>query len=440
LKGFGRNERGSVILITAIAIATLLGFAALAVDGSYLYTIRNRLQAAADAAALAGASQLPTAENVKAMAQIFAGKNLPSAYGHGTVLRENDIAVGNWNKVQRTFTAGAAPANAVRVIARRTGANGNPVQTYFARVLGFEEVDVVAEAIATGESPGNGTGDCENSGIVSNRQVFLQSNNDVLNGACIYGRLGVGIQSNNTVSPDSSIGMLDLATFSQGSNNELPPGTVQAYDRWATLASQAQNIVNDLRNQIDLPDYIQAVQTVTEMPLEPAPGTAYIVNGPAAVKMGEYMNQVLNNVLKNMVIVSTANIDIPSNVGMYNVILAANGKVSIGSNSQGPSAPQFGNPNYCTDGDPTNGDGTVQIVTPDNLDIASNRNIYGSQFIVGGLTNIQSNDFNVALSIHGGDNIYIQSNEDIIGCANNQHLRWGPGAGSSAGPKLRLVF
>ena len=49
------GEKGSAMLMTAIAMVTVLGFAALAVDGSYMYFRHTQLQDVADAAALAAA-------------------------------------------------------------------------------------------------------------------------------------------------------------------------------------------------------------------------------------------------------------------------------------------------------------------------------------------------------------------------------------------------
>ena len=44
--------------LAAIGLLSLLGFAALAIDVGYLFVVRNELQNAADAAALAGAGHL----------------------------------------------------------------------------------------------------------------------------------------------------------------------------------------------------------------------------------------------------------------------------------------------------------------------------------------------------------------------------------------------
>ena len=52
------HRRGAVIVLVAVALAVLIGVAALSVDGGHLYQSRRKLQTAADAAAEAGAIEL----------------------------------------------------------------------------------------------------------------------------------------------------------------------------------------------------------------------------------------------------------------------------------------------------------------------------------------------------------------------------------------------
>src|SRR5436190_20438455 len=53
-----RNERGSILVMTALSGVCLLGLAALAVDVSHFYLVGSELQNAVDAAALAGSAEL----------------------------------------------------------------------------------------------------------------------------------------------------------------------------------------------------------------------------------------------------------------------------------------------------------------------------------------------------------------------------------------------
>ena len=60
--GFGRrlarDESGAALIYVSIALTVFMGFAALVVDGSRLFTLDTELQSAADAIALAGAAEL----------------------------------------------------------------------------------------------------------------------------------------------------------------------------------------------------------------------------------------------------------------------------------------------------------------------------------------------------------------------------------------------
>ena len=51
-------DQGSALVLTGIAMAVLIGFTALAVDGGYMYFRHTKLQDVADASALAAARQL----------------------------------------------------------------------------------------------------------------------------------------------------------------------------------------------------------------------------------------------------------------------------------------------------------------------------------------------------------------------------------------------
>lgn len=69
-----RNERGSILILTALSMVTLLGMVALVLDGSRMYEERNRLSAAADAAAKSAA--LERRRNPSANLMAFANREL----------------------------------------------------------------------------------------------------------------------------------------------------------------------------------------------------------------------------------------------------------------------------------------------------------------------------------------------------------------------------
>ena len=89
------DRRGAVAVWAVLMMVAMLGVTALALDMGYLWMLKNRLQATADATALAGAALLtPLAPTpnvdavmfpVKKTAVEFADKNMP-ALPHGKVL------------------------------------------------------------------------------------------------------------------------------------------------------------------------------------------------------------------------------------------------------------------------------------------------------------------------------------------------------------------
>lgn len=75
LKKLFREECGTTIVITAVAFSMLMGFTALAVDSGVLFVEHTRLARAADAAALAGAQELPNIGRAEVTARDYAHLN-----------------------------------------------------------------------------------------------------------------------------------------------------------------------------------------------------------------------------------------------------------------------------------------------------------------------------------------------------------------------------
>ena len=67
-----RGERGQILAVVVLALVALLGIAAFAIDVGYAYYAKRQLQAAADAAALAGAQDLPVASTAITTATQYA--------------------------------------------------------------------------------------------------------------------------------------------------------------------------------------------------------------------------------------------------------------------------------------------------------------------------------------------------------------------------------
>jgi Flp pilus assembly protein TadG len=143
-----RNQQGVVAIIVAGVMSVLVGFAALAIDMSYAYWMRNMLQVTASSAALAGSTQLPNDANVAVRAIEYAQKNMDPAI-HGSVLVASDVITGNWDPDTRTWSPGVSPRNAVQVTTRRAAVNGNEVDLFLASAVGLATTDISTSAIAT---------------------------------------------------------------------------------------------------------------------------------------------------------------------------------------------------------------------------------------------------------------------------------------------------
>lgn len=117
------DKRGSVVVLVAAALFVLMGFVAIVADIGLLYLARTRLANAADAAALAGAQELPVDPlRATAVAEEYAGNN-------GVKPEELDIEV-------------APDSRSVTVEAHRA------VNFFFARALGIVRGRVEAAATA----------------------------------------------------------------------------------------------------------------------------------------------------------------------------------------------------------------------------------------------------------------------------------------------------
>jgi Flp pilus assembly protein TadG len=157
-----KGRKGITLVWMALMLAVLLMLAGMAIDIAYMYYVKNQLQVAADAAALAGAAELsgdPNDKNqspARSEAVNFANKN--SAAGSAVVLADggagnntlsdtNDITVGHWDGAM--YTADTIPVNAVEVRARRTsGSPGGQVGVFIGQIFSLIGADWSAMSAA----------------------------------------------------------------------------------------------------------------------------------------------------------------------------------------------------------------------------------------------------------------------------------------------------
>jgi hypothetical protein len=139
-----RSERGGVLVMVVLMFPVMLGFAALVIDVGHAYQLRRHLQASADAAALAGAQELPNVSNAQAVANAYdatSGRNLRSNLPTVTTLV--------------TFPAPSGSKIKVTESAKSRGFFGGVLSVFgFAGLDGF---DVSASAVAGKSSVTAGT-------------------------------------------------------------------------------------------------------------------------------------------------------------------------------------------------------------------------------------------------------------------------------------------
>jgi hypothetical protein len=160
-----KDQSGITVVLVALTMTMLIGFAALAVDIGYTLTTKNELQNVADAAALAAARQLGAIyqgmsydeqqayecdpQTLVDVATDVAAKN--QAGGMNITIEDSDVTIGDWDATTLSLTPMTSTdprPDAVRVLARRDGSANGPITTFFARIFGIDTVDVSAKATA----------------------------------------------------------------------------------------------------------------------------------------------------------------------------------------------------------------------------------------------------------------------------------------------------
>ncbi|MEA2778822.1 MAG: hypothetical protein QOK29_366 [Rhodospirillaceae bacterium] len=146
------GQGGNAAIWMALTLPVIVAFSGLGVDLSYVYFQKEKLQAIANAACLAGSMMLPNDTTAVTTALSYGNQNTPS--GYGTVLRTADVVPGTWSSSTRSFTANASPSStsndtALRCTVRRTTANGNPVPLFFGPIVGWRTMDITRRATAS---------------------------------------------------------------------------------------------------------------------------------------------------------------------------------------------------------------------------------------------------------------------------------------------------
>ncbi|WP_181885668.1 TadG family pilus assembly protein [Trinickia dinghuensis] len=158
------------MVLVALWLPILLAFAAIAIDVGHLIVVRNELQNAADAAALAGVGcvyQRSQCGNLTATAPDWntASTEATTAISlnksDGATLTTATVDYGYWNLTGTPsglqplpYTPGTNDLPAVQVtVSRSSGKNNGPVSLFFGGFIGLASVPISAQAVAVVSRP-----------------------------------------------------------------------------------------------------------------------------------------------------------------------------------------------------------------------------------------------------------------------------------------------
>ncbi|MDQ3329873.1 MAG: pilus assembly protein TadG-related protein [Planctomycetota bacterium] len=177
------KRRGAVLPLVAALAVVLIGMLAFSIDLGYISLVRGQMQSAADAAALASASQLfdrdllsggttQSLTNADAQAAKFAAAN--AAGGVSLTIASSDVQYGyiaDPRDPASPFDTTRTPYNSAKVKVQRTTARNGELGLFFARI--FNQGSLPLEATATATYEGGVTGFKFNSNYSNQRCTLL---------------------------------------------------------------------------------------------------------------------------------------------------------------------------------------------------------------------------------------------------------------------------
>jgi hypothetical protein len=296
-----KDESGQALIITALCMTCLFGFAALAADVGIMLREKRMAQTAADGAAVAGASQLNTG-NVTSAAKAAAGLN-----GFTDGVNGATVVVNGGPTSGPAYGPHAGKPGYVEVIVSRSD------PTLFMKLFGISSMTPTARAVATygvttscwntrntsgpditiiGKADITATtcGIVDNSsspGGSSNSALYLQGK-ATLNAGSIGVVGGVGTTGNVTVTPTPITGIVPasdpLAYLT--TTTTTPPGALASYTTQPSSTScSAQGTATTLP-----PGCYNGLSLGNHQTLNLSPGGVYVINGDLTLQASSTLN------------------------------------------------------------------------------------------------------------------------------------------------------
>jgi hypothetical protein len=400
-KIFLKSEDAWVTPFSLMFIAGIFSVTGIAVEYANVVGVKQELQSATDAVALAAVQAMPdeglAVEYGLELADLYFDEN-------AGVITSSDIEFGVWDYATDEFYASVIGINALQVTATLSTARENSIRAALSNFTGMGPFEVRARSTVYTNFGSLNTGSgCTNGGFFSEGWVEFGSNNEYSSDFCIYGHDGVYMANSNDFGSDVMIGTSSDGEVDGQNNNDIDDDALFTASLDLDLVDLVDNLISDMQNG-DL-DGIGDFGTYTIRNIGSfdkndtlIPYSFYIAEGEV-----DFSKQTL---VENVAVVSGDKIKFGSNTIIDNVVLAAEKSIKFGSNVE------FSDFGYCTDGRYSN-----YLFAEDNIEFGSNNDLRAIQMASEKKIKLNSNIVGVAdIHAEAGGDIEFGSNTEFSGC------------------------
>jgi Flp pilus assembly protein TadG len=225
LAQFRDSEAGGGTAFALFMFMTLAALLGIAVDGTFGWWNKNRLEAAADIGAHAGAVALAnkkTEAEMRTAVEQAVQDNLPTTIFGRVIDSSVDVAFAHYDPEKMVYDGGTDP-NTVIVSLQRSENRGNPIRTFLLSFAGVPTLDTMANSAAVFDI----NGVCKSSdGIYAQSTITLSSQTDVGAGFCIHSNSDVWLPQQNSFEPGAYVSMPNLDNCKSKCEVSANPGIV----------------------------------------------------------------------------------------------------------------------------------------------------------------------------------------------------------------------
>ncbi|MGE5628999.1 MAG: TadE/TadG family type IV pilus assembly protein [Solirubrobacterales bacterium] len=202
-----KDENGSVVVLTALAIIVIMGFCGFAVDFGRAYLQKQKFQTAVDAASVAAAWDLPNTTTATATAKQYMVLN---------GFAETDIADPTYSPDSMTINI-SGTKNINYTLAKAVGFTSAPVHSDARATKTEVDADAFGYTVFAGEGEVtvNGGMHTVNGDVYGNKGIIFNGNNNTITGnaVCTTGTISVDTILGDTIEGHAKIGMPDYLSL-----------------------------------------------------------------------------------------------------------------------------------------------------------------------------------------------------------------------------------